>query len=91
MTCDDLFFINTTQKTFKTFQKNVSISSMDDKKLHTREYQLKGIDRNMRCQAKIQKRFPAKIAKCSKHVQHITIEKDIFSELNRSIFQIFLS
>ena len=25
---------------------------------------------------------------CSKHLQHITIEKNIFSELNRCIFQI---
>ena len=36
-------------KNFKTFQKNVSIPRMDEKKLHTGEFQLKRIDRNVRC------------------------------------------
>ena len=63
---------------------------MDEKKLHTQEFQLKGISRNMRCKL-LQKRSTGKTTECSKHLQHIAIEKDIFSELNnRCIFQISL-
>ena len=47
--CDDLSFINTMQKTLKPSQKNVSMPRMDERKLHTQEFQLKGSDRNMRC------------------------------------------
>ena len=54
--CDDLPFINTTQKNFKTFQKNVSMPRIDEKKLHTRKFQLKGSGGNMRCKL-LQKRF----------------------------------
>ena len=43
----------------------------------------------MRCKL-LQKRSTGKTTECSKHLQHITIEKDIFSELNRCIFQISL-
>ena len=42
---DDLSFINTMQKTFKNFQKIVSIPRMDEKKFHTWEFQLKGISK----------------------------------------------
>ena len=62
---------------------------MDEKKLHTREFQLKGSGGNMRCKL-LQKRFTGKTTECSKHLCHIAIEKDILSELNRSIFQISL-
>ena len=63
---------------------------MDEKKLHTREFQLKGIGGNMRGKL-LQKRSTGKTTECSKHLQHIAIEKDIFSELNnRCIFQISL-
>ena len=62
---------------------------MDEKKLHTQEFQLKGIGRNMRCKL-LPKRSIGKTTDCSKHLQHIAIERDIFSELNRSIFQISL-
>ena len=34
------------------------------------------------------KRSNGKTTECSKHLRHIIIEKDIFSELNRCIFQI---
>ena len=61
---------------------------MDEKTIHTREFQLKGIERNMRCKL-LQNRSTGKTTECSKHLQHITIQKDIFSELNKSIFQIF--
>ena len=87
--CDDLSFINTTQKTLKPSKKNVPIPRTDDKKLHTQEFQLKGICGNMRYKL-LQKRSTGKTTECSKHLQHIAIEKDTFSELNRYIFQISL-
>ena len=87
--CDDLSFINTTQKTLKPSKKNVSIPRMDEKKLHTLEFQLNGIGGKMRCKL-LQKRSTGKTTECSKHLRHIAIEKDIFSELNRCIFQISL-
>ena len=62
---------------------------MGEKKLHTRECQLKGSGGNMRCKL-LQKRFTGKTAESSKHLRHIGIEKDILSELNRCIFQISL-
>ena len=63
---------------------------MDEKKLHTREFQLKGSGENMRCKL-LQKRFTGNTTECSKHLHHITIEKDIVSELNICIFHISLS
>ena len=62
---------------------------MDEKKLHTREFQLKGSGRNMRCKS-LQKRFTGKTTECSKHLRHNAIKKNILSELNRCIFQISL-
>ena len=82
--CDDLSFVNSTQKTLKPSKKNVLIPRIDEKKLHTREFR-----RNMRCKL-LQKRSTRKATECSKHLQCIAIEKDIFSELNRCIFQICL-
>ena len=87
--CDDLSFISTTQKTFKPSQKDVSIPRMNEKNLHTWEFQLKRSSRNMRCKF-LHKRFTGKTTECSKHLCHIAIEKDILSELNRCIFQISL-
>ena len=87
--CDDLSFINTTQKTLKPSKKNVSILRMDKKKLHTREFQLKGIGGKMTCKL-LQKRPTGKTTECSRHLRHIVIEKDIFSEVRRCIFQISL-
>ena len=37
---NDLSFINTTQKTLKPSKKNVSISKLDEKKLHTLEFRV---------------------------------------------------
>ena len=54
-------------KNFKTFQKSVSIPRMDEKKLHTREFHLKGISRNMRCKM-LQKKSTGKTTSCSKHL-----------------------
>ena len=62
---------------------------MDEKKLHTLEFQVKGIGRNMRCKL-LQKRSTGKTTECSKYLQCIAIEKYIFSELSRCIFQICL-
>ena len=56
--CDDLSFINTMQKSLK-LPKNVSVHRMDEKNLHTQEFQLKGIDGNMRCKL-LQKRSTEK-------------------------------
>ena len=84
--CDDLPFINALQK---TFHKNVSTHKMDEKKLHTGEFQLNRSSRNMRCKL-LQKRFTGKTTECSKHLHHIAIEKYILPELNRCIFQISL-
>ena len=88
--CDDLSFINTTQKTFKSSEKNVSMPRMDEKKLHTWPFQLKHSSRNMRCKL-LQKRFAGKTTERSKHLRHIAIEKNILSELNECIFQIPLN
>ena len=68
-------------KNFKPLKKNVSIPRTDEKKLHTREFQQKGIDGNMKCKL-LQKRTARKTTECSKYLRHIAIEKDIFSELN---------
>ena len=84
--CNDLPFINALQK---TFQKNVSTHKMDEKKLHTWEFQLNRSSRNMRCKL-LQKRFTGKTTECSKHLHHIAIEIYILPELNRCIFQISL-
>ena len=61
------------------------MSRMDEKKLHTREFQLKGGGGNMGCKL-LQKRFTGKATECSKYLWHIAIEKDILSDLNRCIF-----
>ena len=74
---------------FKTFQEKCFNGWMDEKKLHTREFQLKGSNRNMRSKL-LQKRFTGKTTECSKHLCHIVIEKNILSELNRCIFQMSL-
>ena len=62
---------------------------IDEKKLHTWVFQLKGSSGNMRCKL-LQKRFTGKTTACSKHLRHIAVEKDISLELNRCIFQISL-
>ena len=82
--CDDLPFINALQK---TFHKNFSTHKMDEKKLHTGEFQLNRSSRNMRCKL-LQKRFTGKTTECSKVMPHNAIEKNISSKLNRCIFQI---
>ena len=75
--CEDLSFINNTQKTLKPSKKNVSMPRMDEKKLHTGEFQLKGSGGNMRCKL-LRKRFTGKTTECSKHLlYYIAIDKDI--------------
>ena len=88
--CDDLTFINTTQKTFESYEKNVSMARMDEKKLHTWEFQLKRSSRNMRCKL-FQKRFTGKTTECSKHLRHIAIDKYTLSELYKDFSEIFNS
>ena len=62
---------------------------MDEKKLHTQEFQLKGSGGNMRCKL-LQNMFTGKTTECSKHLHHIALEKDILAELYKGIFQISL-
>ena len=78
--CGDLPFINNTQKTLKPSKKMFEF----------RGWMRKNFSRNMRCKL-LQKRSTEKTTECSKHLRHIAIEKDIFSELNRCIFQISLN
>ena len=59
---------------------------MDEKKLHTREFQLKGIGGNMRGKL-LQKRSTGKTTECSKHLQHIAIEKMFFQNLTDAFFK----
>ena len=79
--CGDLSFINTTQNTFKPSEKNVSMPRMDEKKLHIWEFQLKCSSRDMGYKL-LQKGFTGKTTKCSKHLLHIAIRKNILSELH---------
>ena len=57
--CDDLSFINNTQNTFKPSEENVSMPRMDEKELHTWEFQLKRSSRNIGCKL-LQKRCTGK-------------------------------
>ena len=61
---------------------------MDEEKLHTRKFQLKGSGGKTRCKL-LQKRFTGKTTERSKHLRHIAIEKDILPQL-KYIFQISL-
>ena len=59
---------------------------MDEKKLHTQEFQLKGIGRNMRCKL-LPERSTGKTTECSKYLRHTAIERGIFSELKDPFFK----
>ena len=71
MTCLSL----TLRKKLENLSKNGSIPRMDEKKLHTREFQLKGIGQ------KHEMKVASKLY--SKHLRHIAIEKDIFSNISK--------
>ena len=79
------------QKTLKTSKKkkNVSRPRMDEKKLHTWEFQLKGILRNMKYKL-LPKKFYWKNSRVFQMLAIYFHWKDIFTELNRYIFQISL-
>ena len=47
--CDDYLPLTLHKKTLKPSKKNVSIARINEKKLHTLEFELKCISRNMRC------------------------------------------
>ena len=84
---DDLSFINTVQRNFKTFQKMFQFQGWKRKNfipgISAEGYQQK--------HELLQKRSTGKTKECSKHRQHTAIEKDIFLELNRCIFKYLLS
>ena len=84
--CDDLSFINTTEKTLKTYQKNVSVPRMDEKKCHTQEFQLKGIGGNMRCRL-LQKGLLEKQQSVSNTFNILSLTKVFYQNLT-CIFQI---
>ena len=82
------------QRTLKTSKKknkkkNVSRPRMDEKKLHTWEFQLKGILRNMKYKL-LPKKFYWKNSRVFQMLAIYFHWKDIFTELNRYIFQISL-
>ena len=62
------------------------MTRMDEKKLHTWQFQLKGSNRNTRCKL-LKKRFTGKATECC---SILPLKKDILLELNRCIFQISL-
>ena len=82
MTC----LLLTLCKNFKTFQKNVSISRMDEKKLHTREFQLNCIAGNMRCKL-LQKRSTGKTNTCD----ILPLKKIFFQNLTDAFFKYLIS
>ena len=87
--CDDLSFINTTQKTLKPSKKMFQCPRWVRKNF---------IPGNVSWRVAVEtwdascfkKGLLAKKTECSKHLRHIAIEKDILSEFNRCIFQISL-
>ena len=58
---------------------------MDEKKLHTWEFQLNAIGGDLKSKL-LEKTSIGKTTECSKHLQHIAIEKDIlmhFSDISK--------
>ena len=62
---------------------------MDEEKLHTRDFQLKGSDKNMRCKL-LQKRSTGKTRECSKHLSQLPLKKTFYHNLRDVFFQIYL-
>ena len=86
MTCNDLSFINTTQKTLKPSKKMFQFPGWMRKNFIPVNFSWRVSTETW--DASCFKKGLLEKQQCSKHLQHITIEKDIFSELNRCIFQI---
>ena len=84
--CGDLPFINTTQKTLKPSKKNVRIPRMDEKKLHTRGFQLRAIGRNMRCKL-LQKRSTEKQQSVPNTCDILPLKKIFFQNLTDAFFK----
>ena len=75
------------KKTLKPSKNHVSMPRMDEKKLHAREFQLKGRGGNMRCKL-LWKRFFGKEQNVLNTSAILPLKK--ISQLNRCIFQISL-
>ena len=84
--CDDLPFINTVLKTLKPSKKNVSIPRMDEKKLHSQEFLLKGITENTRCKL-LQKRSAGKTTGFQTLVVTSAIKKVFSQNLTSAFFK----
>ena len=87
---DDLSFINTTQKTFKPSKKIVSMPRMDEKKLHTWEFQLKRSSRSIWDASCFKKGLLEKQMNVPNTCTILPLKKIFYQNLtvNRWIFQI---
>ena len=85
--CDDLSFINTTQQTLKSSKK--CFNSQDGwEKTSCPGISADGYQQKHEVQVASKKVY-RKTKECSKHLRHIAIEKDIFSEFKGCFFSIF--
>ena len=83
--CDDLSFINTTQKPLKLSEKIVSMPRMDERK----NFIPRNFSRRVAARASMScftKGLLEKHQKVANTLCHIAIEKDILAELNKCIF-----
>ena len=86
--CDDLSFINTTQKTLKPSKKMFQCPGWMRKIFIPGNFSWEVVAETW--DASCFKKSLLEKQQCSKYLRHIAIEKDILSELNRCIFQISL-
>ena len=83
--CDDLSFVNTTQKTLKCSKAMFQLPGWMRKTPYL-EISAEGYWQKHEMQV-ASKRFSGKATECSKHLQHIAIEGDIFQNLADTFFK----
>ena len=88
--CDDLSFINTTQKTLKPSKKMFQFPGWMRKNFIDRNFSWRVLMETWDA-SWFKKGLLEKQQECSKNLWHIATEKYIFSGLNWSIFQISLN